>query len=172
MCYNLDKDYHAMASDIPAAWQATTHDPAETERLGAQLGAHLAPGDLICLVGDLGAGKTCLVQGLARGWGALERVTSPTFTMINEYRRAIDDTRFHHVDCYRLTEPAEVWSLGLDDVLDTPGVVVIEWAERIRDLLPDEALWIEIQDIGASQRRLTMTACGPRATALLPGLTD
>ena len=156
-----------MQSKAIAVREIVTHSPLETERLGGRLGIHLESGDVVCLEGDLGTGKTCLVRGLAHGWGQLGRVTSPTFTLINEYRRASDHTRFYHVDCYRLDNATEAWSLGLEDVLTAPGVVAVEWAERIRAILPAEALWVHIEDAGNDQRRLKLMAYGMRAAALL-----
>jgi tRNA threonylcarbamoyladenosine biosynthesis protein TsaE len=144
----------------------TTHSLAETERLGERLGAALRDGDLLCLSGPLGAGKTTLTRGLARGWGAVQRVTSPTFTLINEYRRPADATRFFHVDCYRLSGPLDAVTTGLEDALDAPGVVAIEWPERIAEMLPAERLWIAIADAGPGARRFTFRADGARAVKL------
>ncbi len=144
-----------------------THSPSETEQLGERIGARLQGGDVLCLSGTLGAGKTCLVRGLARGWGALERPTSPTFTLINQYQRAEDSQRFYHVDCYRLAGIADAWTTGLEDLFDPSSVMAIEWPERILDILPAERLWIEIQDQGDTSRRFTLAAWGHRALALL-----
>jgi tRNA threonylcarbamoyladenosine biosynthesis protein TsaE len=148
----------------------TTHAPAETERLGERIGARLRAGDVLCLAGDLGAGKTCLTRGLARGWGAVERPTSPTFTLVNEYHRA-DGARMYHVDCYRLSGEADAWTIGLDDLFDQ-GVVVIEWPERIGGALPTERLWVAIRDLGGEDRRFTFAAVGGRARELVSGLED
>jgi tRNA threonylcarbamoyladenosine biosynthesis protein TsaE len=147
-----------------------THSPSETELLGEQIGALLHGGDLLCLSGTLGAGKTCLVRGLARGWGAVERPTSPTFTLINEYRQSDGSQRFYHVDCYRLSGAADAWTTGLEDIFDSTSVVVIEWPERILDVLPPERLWIAIQDQGDTSREFTLAASGPRVQALLQTL--
>ncbi len=148
----------------------TTQSPEETERFGERLGALLASGDLLCLSGELGTGKTCLARGLARGWGALERPTSPTFTLINEYRRAADGERFYHMDSYRLSGAAEAQTTGVEDVLDAPGVLVVEWPERIEGILPAERLWIDIRDEGGSSRSFALTATGERAAALVEAL--
>jgi tRNA threonylcarbamoyladenosine biosynthesis protein TsaE len=145
----------------------TTHSPSETEQLGERIGVWLQGGDLLCLSGTLGAGKTCLVRGLAQGWGATERPTSPTFTLINEYRRAQDKQRFYHVDCYRLAGAADAWTTGLEDLFDPSNVMVIEWPERILDALPVERLWIEIRDLGITSREFTLSASGHRGLALL-----
>ncbi len=147
-----------------------THRPEETERLGESLGKWLQSGDVLCLSGELGAGKTCLVRGLARGWGAVDHPTSPTFTLINEYQRERDSQRFYHVDAYRLQNAEDAWSLGLEDVLDAAGVVVVEWAERIREALPAQVLWITIEDMGEDDRRLRFEPVGGRAEALIKGL--
>lgn len=147
-----------------------THSAAETERLGEHIGALLQAGDLICLTGTLGAGKTCLTRGLARAWGALEQPTSPTFTLINEYHRAKDDQRFYHADCYRLQGEEDAVTTGLEDVLDEPDVVVIEWPERIQMLLPPERLTIVIEAPEDDDRVLSLQACGERARAILESL--
>jgi tRNA threonylcarbamoyladenosine biosynthesis protein TsaE len=156
-----------MTTQNATSLKFTTHTPAETERLGQQLGQHLQPGDVLCLAGSLGAGKTCLTRGLARGWGAVEQVTSPTFTLINEYHHPDDARRFYHVDCYRLADEADAWTTGLEDLLDGAGVVVIEWPGRIRGILPAARLWVEIRDLGGDDREFVLTASGERAAALL-----
>jgi tRNA threonylcarbamoyladenosine biosynthesis protein TsaE len=145
----------------------TTRSPSDTEQLGKQIGAWLQGGDLLCLSGILGAGKTCLVRGLAQGWGAAERPTSPTFTLINEYQRAQDRQRFYHVDCYRLAGAADAWTTGLEDLFDASNVMVIEWPERILDALPAGRLWIAIRDLGETSREFTLSASGPRSLTLL-----
>src|SRR5512139_2454379 len=104
----------------------STDSPEQTEEFGESVGALLLPGDLICLSGDLGAGKTCLVRGIGRGWGALERPTSPTFTLVNEYHRHADARRLVHVDCYRLEDVRDAWSTGLEDLLESNEMIVIE----------------------------------------------
>lgn len=147
-----------------------SESPQETERLGERLGAALRPGDVLCLSGELGAGKTCLTRGLARGWGADARVTSPTFTLINEYRRPGDGLRFHHVDAYRLLSADDALTTGLDDVLDAPGVVAIEWPERIAPALPEDCLWVSLEAGAPGHRTLTFRAAGPRGAALLAAL--
>jgi tRNA threonylcarbamoyladenosine biosynthesis protein TsaE len=147
-----------------------THAPAETEQLGKRIGARLRAGDLLCLAGDLGAGKTCLTRGLARGWGAVERPTSPTFKLVNEYRRE-DGGRMYHVDCYRLSGEADAWTIGLDDLFDQ-GVVVIEWPERIGGALPAARLWVAIDDLGGDDRRFVFTASGERGRELVADLED
>ncbi len=148
----------------------TTHSPSETEQLGERIGALLQSGDLLCLSGDLGSGKTCLTRGLARAWGALEPPTSPTFTLINEYHRRQDDQRFFHADCYRLQNAEDAITTGLEDLFDAPGVLVIEWPERIDPLLPAERLEIRIADQGNESRSFSLTACGERAKAVLAAL--
>lgn len=148
----------------------TTHSPEDTEALGDRLGALLEPGDLVALSGLLGAGKTCFVRGLARGWGAAERPTSPTFTLINEYHRQGSVQRMFHVDCYRLEGAGDAWSTGLEDILASGEVVVIEWPERIEDILPGLRLWISIDSPGETDREFRLSASGARAEALLKAL--
>ncbi len=148
-------------------WTTETASTSETEILGKRIGAELAAGDLVLLTGTLGAGKTCLTRGLAIGWGALEQPTSPTFTLINEYHRARDENRFFHADCYRLSGEVDAVSTGIEDVIDSDGVLVVEWAERIQSLLPESWLHIEIGASRDNGRVFSFTACGERAVELL-----
>jgi len=132
----------------------------------------MGPGDLICLVGELGAGKTTLVGGLARGWGAVETVNSPTFVFVNEYSRP-QGGRLYHVDAYRLRNAAEAESIALDDLLSTrDAAVLIEWPERVKEALPDEGLWIVLTWQDEQSRKIEVTAQGSRALELLKGLRN
>jgi tRNA threonylcarbamoyladenosine biosynthesis protein TsaE len=144
--------------------------PAQTARIGERLGKRLAGGEVICLEGQLGAGKTCFAQGLGRGWGAAVDLTSPTFTLIHEVRRAADRQRLYHVDLYRIESAREAWLLGLSDLMDSTAVVLIEWPERAPALLPPERLWITLALVDDTRRRLTFTPSGARYEALLAAL--
>jgi len=137
----------------------------QTRRVGMRLGALLKPGDLICLAGDLGSGKTTLVQGIGAGWGSLDPVSSPTFVLVNVYRRP-DRQRLFHLDAYRLRNAGEAEDLDLDAMLES-GPLVIEWADRIESALPKEYLWISLQWIDEGQRDFLISAHGPRYHALL-----
>jgi tRNA threonylcarbamoyladenosine biosynthesis protein TsaE len=119
-----------------------SHSSAQTRNLGMRLGAHLQTGDVICLQGELGAGKTTFVQGLAAGWGSLDAVSSPTFVLVNVYRRA-DGGQLFHFDTYRLESTPEAEELDLDAMLSS-GPLVIEWPERMADVLPAEKLWVKL----------------------------
>lgn len=143
-----------------------SHSPEQTQRLGVRLGELLEPGTLVCLVGDLGAGKTTFAQGVGRGWGALDPVTSPTFVLVNQYRRA-DAAILFHVDAFRLKDSQEAQGLGLHDVMDGPGPMLVEWADRIVDELAGDGLWIELKWEDDSRRRLEFDAHGPAYEALL-----
>ena len=159
-----------MPTAITVSFIHTTHHVTETQALGALLGALLRPGDVICLSGDLGAGKTAFAQGIGRGWGALEPVTSPTFTLIHEHHRPMDSTILYHVDCYRLQGPADAWGIGLEDLWHGEGCVVIEWPENIQAALPAEHLWVAFTFADEQQRQLTFQATGERYQALLAAL--
>jgi tRNA threonylcarbamoyladenosine biosynthesis protein TsaE len=137
----------------------------QTRRIGMRLGALLRPGDLVCLVGDLGAGKTTLVQGIAAGWGSRDAGNSPTFVLVNVYRR-MDGGRLYHLDAYRLSGAAEAIDLDLDALLEG-GPLVIEWAERIQSALPPERLWITLRWADENQRDMVFTAAGQRYEAML-----
>jgi tRNA threonylcarbamoyladenosine biosynthesis protein TsaE len=132
--------------------------PAQTARLGERLGKLLQGGEVICLEGQLGAGKTCFAQGVGRGWGATDSLTSPTFTLIHELRRERDRARLYHVDLYRLESEREAWLLGLSDLMDTSASVLIEWPERARSLLPPDRLWLKLVLVDDTRRHLTFTA--------------
>lgn len=144
----------------------TTCSETETEALGAALGQLVQPGDVLALVGDLGAGKTCLTRGVARGLGIAEPVTSPTFILVAEYSTAAGFP-LYHADCYRLGDaPQEAQDIGLDELLTDDGVSVVEWAERIEPLLPPDHLRITIEVIDDTCRGLTFEPHGPRAQEL------
>jgi tRNA threonylcarbamoyladenosine biosynthesis protein TsaE len=143
----------------------TTHSPEETRELGRKLGQLLSPGDLLCLQGDLGAGKTTLTQGIAAGWGSADAVSSPTFVMVNLYRAA-DETPLYHMDAYRIESLPEAAQLGLDDML-AEGALIVEWPERIKPLLPKERLWLTLTHISETERQLEISANGTRHETLL-----
>ncbi len=151
-------------------WVVETASAAETQALGATL-AHLLTGDeIIALAGDLGTGKTTFVQGLARGLGVTAPVTSPSFVLINRYR-AHDGRVLQHADCYRLQNAAlEMWDAGLGELLNGDEMVVVEWADRLPDLLPDEHLDIRFEYLDENRRRLTFSARGRRYVELLRSL--
>jgi tRNA threonylcarbamoyladenosine biosynthesis protein TsaE len=139
--------------------------PEQTRRLGIRLGALLQPGDVICLQGELGAGKTTFVQGLAQGWGTLDAVSSPTFILVNVYRRP-DGGRLFHFDTYRLESVPEAEELDIDAML-FQGPLVIEWPERMQNVLPDERLWIKLEHVDDERRQLTFLPAGKRYESLL-----
>ena len=124
-------------------------------------------GDVICLAGELGSGKTCLAQGIGRGLGIEGPITSPTFTLINEYRQEQARLSFYHIDLYRLGEAKEALALGLEEYFYGEGVCVVEWADRAREVLPAEYLWIELRYIVETKRGLLMKAVGKRYEELL-----
>ncbi len=142
--------------------------PQTTRQLGQALGALLQPGDCICLQGDLGAGKTTFVQGIAAGWGARDEVSSPTFVLVNVYR-GTEDKKLFHLDTYRIESPAEAEELDLDSML-AQGPLLIEWPERIRPVLPPETLWVTLEHLDETHRQLVFRASGERPRQLLSQL--
>jgi tRNA threonylcarbamoyladenosine biosynthesis protein TsaE len=148
--------------------ECPSHSPEQTQRLGVRLGELLNAGDLICLQGALGAGKTCLAQGIGRGSGVTEALISPTFTLVHEYKSARNSSALYHVDLYRIAGVQEAVGLGLEDYLDDPSaIMVIEWAERAEELLPEERLWIWIRFVESNKRILLFSAHGARYEELL-----
>lgn len=145
-----------------------SHSPEQTRRFGARMGTLVRAGDLICLEGELGTGKTCLTQGIGQGMGIAEPITSPSFTLIAEHRPASTGPVLYHVDLYRLTSPvAEAWAIGMESYLQSEGVCVIEWADRLREALPAERLWITLRHVGEAKRGLTLVASGLRYDELM-----
>ena len=142
-----------------------SRSPEQTRRVGMRLGSLLKTGDLICLSGDLGTGKTTLTQGIASGWGTLDTVTSPSFVLVNVYRGP-ELHALYHLDAYRLNSPIEAEDLDVDAMLES-GPLVVEWAERIQDALPQECLWVKLRWIENDQRDLVFTATGERFEAIL-----
>ena len=120
-----------------------TNSPAETEDAGASLAARLEPGSVIAFTGDLGAGKTAFTRGLARGLGVTERVTSPTFTIVNEYEGG--RLPLFHFDMYRLGSSDELFDIGWEDYLRRGGVCAVEWSENIEDALEEDAIRVDIR---------------------------
>lgn len=118
-----------------------TNSPEETWELAAELANELGPGTVMALHGDLGAGKTCFVQGLAAALGIDEPITSPTYTLIGEY---VGRLPLHHIDLYRLSGPEEALGLGIEEYFDLDGITAIEWAERAEGLLPPDLIHIQI----------------------------
>ncbi len=145
-----------------------SRSPEQTRRIGIRLGGLLQPGDLICLQGELGAGKTTLAQGVAQGWGALDPPSSPTFVLVNVYRRA-DDGQFFHADAYRVDSAPEAEELDLVTMLEA-GPLLVEWAERIQKILPRERLWVTLEHVGEEHRQLRFQARGQRYDALVSEL--
>jgi len=144
-----------------------SHSPDQTRRLGVRLGELLKPGDLVLLAGDLGAGKTTFAQGVARGWGSLDPVTSPTFVLVNEYRGRIP---VYHLDLYRLDSYAEVEGIGWDEFVSGPGVTLVEWADKVTGELPEERIEIHLQWVGEEKRRLMFSGIGGQGRTLIEEL--
>ena len=130
--------------------------PGETLRLGKILGEALVPGDVVALTGELGAGKTCLTQGIARGLGVADgyKITSPTFTLINEYPGRIT---LYHADLYRLAGLGDLADTGFEEYFHGGGVVVVEWAEKAKGLWSDKTFWIRIVYLGENMREITLS---------------
>lgn len=137
-----------------------SHSPEQTRRYGIRLGRLLRAGDVICLSGDMGAGKTVFSTGIGEGWGSQKKVTSPTYNLVHQHNRANDDTLLYHLDCYRMQSIDEVDTIGFDDMLDSKGIIVIEWAERIEDALPADHLWIELRVVEENRRNFILEATG------------
>ena len=130
-----------------------TNSPGETERIGAALGAVLPAGTVLAYRGDLGAGKTAITRGLARGLGYGEPVTSPTYTIVNEYLGG--RLPLFHFDMYRLRSAEDLWDIGWDDYLDRGGVCAVEWSENVEEAM-ENAIRVTIEKTGEESRRITI----------------
>ncbi|SHH53703.1 tRNA threonylcarbamoyladenosine biosynthesis protein TsaE [Anaerosphaera aminiphila DSM 21120] len=142
-------------------------DVEETENFGLALGKLLKPGDVICLNGDLGAGKTTLTKSIGKGMGIEDYITSPTFAIINEY---YGDINLYHFDTYRLETDEDVFYLGFDEYFYGNGVCIIEWADKIKNALPEDYLELNITRRGELEREIEVVAVGERSEKLLEEL--
>ena len=134
--------------------EVITNSALETEQVGEKLGKRLQPGTILAYEGDLGAGKTAFTRGLARGLGAAEQVTSPTYTIVNEYLSG--RLPLFHFDMYRLSSADDLWDIGWEDYLDRGGVCAVEWSENVRDAM-EGAITVRIQKLGEESRKITIT---------------
>ena len=132
----------------------------QTKRLGNRLGSTLDLGDIVCLSGDLGSGKTTFSQGIAKGWGSLDQVTSPTFVIVNQYKKP-EGTILYHMDAYRLENSEDAFSLDIENMISN-GALIIEWPERIKEAIPKEHLWIDLTWVDEFQRRMVFTPVGEK----------
>jgi tRNA threonylcarbamoyladenosine biosynthesis protein TsaE len=141
-----------------SASEVFSNSAEQTRRLGMQLGNLLEIGNVVCLQGELGSGKTTLVQGIAAGWGSTDAVTSPTFVLVNVYRRP-DGAQLAHMDAYRLENAAEAQALDIDNLLES-GPLVVEWGDKIEACLPAELLWLKLFTIDEDRRRIEVQPNG------------
>ncbi len=152
--------------DDRSVFEIVTRSPGETLAFGERLGRVLSGGLALGLVGPLGAGKTQFVKGLAagNGWSESASVTSPTFTLVNEYPGRL---HLFHIDVYRLKSPAELEAIGFHEMLRSDSIVVVEWADLVSSLMPEDAAWIEIVPRGESERAIRVRAAGSLSEQVL-----
>lgn len=131
-----------------AAQEVISHSPEETERFGAEFAAKLEAGTVVAFFGDLGSGKTTFIRGVCRGLNVTDRVSSPSFTLINEYTGKLP---VYHFDFYRITDTDELWELGWEEYFYGAGVCLIEWAEHVSDFLPENRIEIHLQHVPENQ---------------------
>jgi len=145
-----------------------SRSPDQTRRLGVRLGTLLQGGDMICLEGPLGSGKTCLAQGIGRGWGVSQTLISPSFVLIREYTQPENVVQLYHIDLYRISGVNEALGLGIDEILgDEHAVCIIEWADRARSLIQHAHLWVRLEFADWTRRLLHFTAQEERHLTLL-----
>jgi tRNA threonylcarbamoyladenosine biosynthesis protein TsaE len=135
-----------------------SRSPEETQAAGERLGARLEAGAVVACVGALGAGKTCFLQGLARGLGVESPVTSPTFVLVNQYRGRLP---VYHVDAYRTETLTDLLDIGIEELMHGDGVTVIEWADKLVPLLPSHTITVTITGLGDEPRRIVIEQAGP-----------
>lgn len=143
---------------------------ADTEKLGSFLGKVLGADDVVCLIGGLGAGKTAFTRGLGYGWGSDSRITSPTFTLVNEYYRSTDGQIMFHLDCYRLGNDEDVETIGLEDILNIAGPTIIEWPDIANDWLPPDCVRVNIEPVTTTAeagRWFVFSASGAHSAKLI-----
>lgn len=155
--------------DQPYSVSLGSNGPEETQAIGRVLGESAQPGDVFLLLGDLGAGKTCLTQGILFGLGSEDFARSPTFVLVSQYPARLT---LYHMDLYRLDTFEEVLDLGLDEYLYGEGVCVVEWADKAAGAFPDSHLLVEIEHTSEDSRRLTLTAKGSHYEEILKAIED
>lgn len=152
-----------------AALTLRSSSPEQTRHIGAMLGRVCAPNDVIALCGPLGAGKTELVKGIATGLDVPDpdQITSPTFVLVQRYKGRLT---IWHVDAYRLDGPGELWGIGFDDMCESGDIVVVEWADRAGEAIPEDALWVQLKPSGPESRQLSFAAMGSGSAQLIQRL--
>jgi len=139
----------------------TTHSPEETEQLGFDLASKLSPGTVLAFTGDLGAGKTTLIRGLAKGLAIEARVTSPTYTIVNEYETG--RIPLIHFDMYRLASAEELFEIGWEDYRARGGILAVEWSENVAGAFEADAIYIQMEKIGDTGRKITISGLAEEA---------
>ena len=154
------------SSQISLPASITSSSPEETFSLGVNFASMLKKGDIVALKGPLGAGKTCFVKGVARGLGVRDEVTSPTYTIVSEYgafppaEHAAEPVVFYHIDAYRLRGSDDFIAIGGEEIIFSSGISMIEWSERIEDLIPNTAFWVDIEICGDDKRLIRIYRTG------------
>jgi len=159
-----------MSDDEQFTFEVITYSPDKTEQLGKHIGENISSGDILCFSGTLGAGKTNLARGVALGWGTTDQPGSPTFGLVNEYSRGRDDELIFHIDCYRLSGMEDALSIGISDILDSSEIIIVEWPERIKEVLPEDVLWVSIEVYSENQRHIHFRAHGDQSQRLLEAI--
>ena len=158
-----------MIGEAVSTLTLTSEGADETIHIGQMIGRFLQKGDIVALIGELGSGKTCITQGIARGLNVPESyyVTSPTFTLINEYPGR---TPLYHLDIYRLSGSQDLIDMGYEEYFYGDGIIIIEWAEKIRDILPDDTLFIHLTYVDENTRTINLSGNKKRSAALFKEL--
>ncbi len=153
------------SKDVEQKLDCISHSEAQTQRLGLRLGTLVEPGSVVLLEGTMGSGKTVFAQGVALGLEVKEQVTSPSYTLIKEYQSG--RLPLFHIDLYRIGSNDSLWSLGLEEYIDSDGICVIEWARKVRDFLPETWLLINIEIMTDTKRTLHFESEGDRFQRIL-----
>ncbi len=158
-----------MVDSLKIDYELISHSPEETQKIGVRIGELAQPGDTFFLVGTLGAGKTCLTQGVAWGLGIKEYAVSPSFTLVRELYGRLP---LYHIDLYRLDRIEEIEDLGLEEYFQGNGVCVVEWAEKGLGVLPEEYLMISLSYLSDTARNLQFSSSGKRYSEALEQIRD
>ena len=141
--------------------EVISYNPNQTIRLGTRLGKLLKTNDTICLQGKIGSGKTLFASGIGHGWSTQYPVTSPTFSLVHQHQRDMDDQILYHLDCYRLSDTLyKNDKSNLSEIFDSQAIFIIEWPENIKDILPIEYLWIDLHIVEETRRNILFTCKG------------
>lgn len=147
-----------------------SRDEQQSYRLGIRIGRLTRLSDVLCLCGDISTGKTVIARGIGIGWGYADRIVSAMNVIIKRYPNIQNDSWLYHIDCFRIASVSEAIDLGIEEIFDSPAVIMIEWADKIKEIIPTDSLWLHINAVGDDTRSIKFSPGGARSMSLLSNI--